>query len=36
MIEPNTAQLKGSGDSPQPAGNRDLKRVQQGYIDPPK
>ena len=37
MIEPNTALLKGSGGfSPAGKGNRDLKRVQQGYIDPPK
>lgn len=37
MIEPNTALLKGnSGFAPAGKGNRDLKRVQQGYIDPPK
>ncbi len=37
MIEPNTAQLRGaSGFAPAGRGNRDLRRVQQGYIDPPR
>ena len=37
MIEPNTSQLKGSGGfAPAGKGNRDLKKIAQAYIDPPK